>query len=134
MQQTVHSLLDAPVGGISRLEVLSGPTGRRSWPDEVKARIVAESLRPGARVGDVARRHDLAPQHLTAWRRAAREGRLVLPAGAGAPAFVPLVVEEEPGTGNATVEIEAGGVLVRLPSESAAGRIAAIVAALARAL
>lgn len=95
---------------------------------------MAESLQPGARVGDVARRHGLAPQHLTSWRRAAREGRLVLPAGAGAPAFVPLVVEEESGPGNAAVEIETGGVLVRLPADSAAVRIAAVAAALARAL
>ncbi|MDB5661563.1 MAG: transposase, partial [Cypionkella sp.] len=39
--------------GVSRIEVLDGPTGRRRWPDEVKARIVAESLVPGARVCDV---------------------------------------------------------------------------------
>lgn len=55
------------------MEVLSGPTGRRRWPDEVKARIVAESFLPGARVGDVV------PSQLTTWRRLAREGRLALP-------------------------------------------------------
>lgn len=127
-------MLDAPLGGVSRLEVLSGPTGRRSWPEEVKARIVAESLQPGTRVGDVARRHGLAPQHLTAWRRAAREGRLVLSGDKGSPAFVPLLLDEPPGPDAAAVEIVAGGVLVRLPADSAAGRIAAVAAALARAL
>ena len=39
---------------VSRSEVLDKPTGRRRWPDDVKARIVAESLMPGARVCDMA--------------------------------------------------------------------------------
>ncbi|MCB0078960.1 MAG: transposase [Anaerolineales bacterium] len=32
---------------IDRMEFLSCPTGRRRWTDEFKARVVAESLRPG---------------------------------------------------------------------------------------
>jgi len=42
-------------------EFLIGPAvvldakGRRWWPDEVKARIVAETLEPGATVNAVAR-------------------------------------------------------------------------------
>lgn len=42
--------------GAFRIEVLDGPTGRRRWPDDLKARIVAESFQPGARVCDVAAR------------------------------------------------------------------------------
>lgn len=40
--------MDAP------MELLTNSAGRRrnrQWPDEVKARIVAETLRPGATVG-----------------------------------------------------------------------------------
>lgn len=44
-------------GGPLRYLVIPGPTGRRRWPDEVKARIVAESLAPGARIGDLARQY-----------------------------------------------------------------------------
>jgi len=51
----------------SRLEVLEGPTGRRDWPDDVKGRIVAETLKPGARVVDVARRHGM-PSGSSAWK------------------------------------------------------------------
>lgn len=53
-------------------------SGQRVWPLEVKGRIVGESLRPGARVCDVARQYGLRAQQLTVWRRAARSGRLVL--------------------------------------------------------
>ncbi len=43
--------------------------GKRLWSEEVKARIVAESLQPGARVVDVAARYDILPGHLSDWRR-----------------------------------------------------------------
>ena len=51
------------------LEVFEGPTGRRSWPEDVKGRIVAESFEPGARVADVARRHGMGAQHLSVARQ-----------------------------------------------------------------
>jgi len=78
--------------GVSRVEVLDGPTGRRRWPDDVKARIVAESLQPGARVCDVAATYGSIARHLSQWRGSARQGKLVLPCADG-PAFVPLMVE-----------------------------------------
>lgn len=64
------------------IEVVQRTRGYRRWREEVKARIVAESFQPGARVADVARRHDLAAHQLSDWRPQAREGRLVLPADA----------------------------------------------------
>ena len=45
----------------STLEVLTTRRGRREahrhWPDDVKARIVSESLRPGVTVNEGAERH-----------------------------------------------------------------------------
>jgi transposase-like protein len=58
---------------------------------EAKGRIVAESYAPGAIVSQVARRHDISPQHLFAWRKAARGGALSLPAEGRHGSSPPLV-------------------------------------------
>jgi transposase len=134
--------------GAERLEVLEGPTGRRSWPDDVKARIVAESFQKGARVCDVARRNGVAPQHLSTWRRQARDGKLALNV-ADEASFATLVLDDEPcvsktkidttkaGIKNrnapAPIEIEVPGVIVRLPGDSSPKQIANIAAALRKA-
>lgn len=118
---------------VERLEVISGPTGRRTWSDAVKARIVAESFAPGARVVDVARQHGVTPQQVTTWRRLARQGGLALLAESSL-GFAALVLDEPaappPGKAPAPIEIEAGGVVVRLAGDSPAARVAEIAAAL----
>lgn len=107
----------------------------RKWPDERKAEIVAETLRPGATVNGVAARHGLPANQLSAWRRMAREGKLVLPAPEDAVEFVSLMVAppdpvaKPAATGN--VEIAVGAVTVRLEPGAAPERIAAVVRALA---
>ncbi|MCA6111551.1 transposase [Bradyrhizobium cenepequi] len=62
-----------PVVEASQLRV------RWRWSGEVKGRIVAESFVPGAIVSGIARRHDLSPRHLSAWRKAIRDEVLKLP-------------------------------------------------------
>ncbi len=112
--------------------------GYRRWPDHVKARIVAETLLPGATVNDVARKYDLLPNHLSAWRRMAKDGCLVLPAPEATEDFAPLVVfDVEPPSASASpepaqgaIEIVSGSVSVRLDGVTPAGRIAEIVRAL----
>ena len=63
-----------------------GAVRRQRWSEEIKGRIVAESFAPGSVVSDVARRHGLSPQHLSAWRCATRAGLLKLPADVEMPA------------------------------------------------
>ncbi|MBB4245543.1 transposase-like protein [Rhizobium tropici] len=66
-------------GFVGRYEVVEPRRGNRRSPDDVKARIVAESLEPGVRVVDVARRHGVIANQLSDWRRQARDCILILP-------------------------------------------------------
>ncbi|TFV45349.1 transposase [Bradyrhizobium niftali] len=61
---------------MTTVTVLSGPERRRRWTTAEKLRIVEESLAPGASVVEVARRHDVHRNLVTAWRRQARTGIL----------------------------------------------------------
>ncbi len=50
-------------GYAGRIEVVTGPSGRRRWPEHVKAAMVLETFRDGVSVADVARKHGVsAPQ------------------------------------------------------------------------
>src|ERR1700693_5247716 len=64
---------DDAKGGFRRVEVLTGPGRRRRWSADEKARIVAETLLPGARVSEVARRWQVCSQQVFGWRRAMRQ-------------------------------------------------------------
>jgi transposase len=103
-----------------RIDIRTGIGRRRRWSDEAKGGVVAESYEPGAVVSEVARRHDITPQHLFAWRKAARAGRLVLPAE-DSPMFVPVVTGPgDPGMAGAvkrcagSIVIEIAGAAVRV--------------------
>jgi transposase len=88
---------------------------RRRWRADEKGRIVAESYEAGAIVSEVARRHDITPQQLFAWRKAARTSHLTLPAQE-APMVVPAmtVTPEDVATNMAgSIVIEIGGVTIR---------------------
>src|ERR1700719_4099987 len=91
---------------LRRFEVITGTGRRRNWPPDVQARIVAESLAPGARVSDVAGRHEIRPQQLFGWRRETRTGQLPV-AGEEGTAFVPVVASppSAPGAAGARARI-----------------------------
>ena len=120
-------------------------SGQRRWPDEVKAQAVAETLRPGARVNEVAARFGIQPNQLSAWRRMAKDGDLVLPADerdGDETVFAPLVLcDAEPLSaevdGSAAdkpvageVRISVGDVALHLDANTPVVRIAEIVRAL----
>ena len=128
--------VDPEVREVRRLEVINGALGRRRWDGEAKARIVAESLAPGVVVSAVARRHDLRPQQLFAWRRQARQGRLALPAED--LAFVPVVAAAEAPPASARpaglIGIALGTMIVRVPPEVDGRLLAKVLRAVQAAL
>ncbi len=76
------------------VEIITGRDRRRRWGSEEKLRIVGETHERGARVSEVAARHDVYPSLLHYWRRQVREGRLV---AAPPTRFVPVrLTEPEP--------------------------------------
>ena len=71
--------LDGSTGvGVSRLEVIDGPSGRLRRIKAQWARIAAESMMPGVQVADVARRHGTTRWQIYHWRKQMRAGNLVL--------------------------------------------------------
>lgn len=109
----------------------------RHWPDEVKAKIVSESLQPGTTVNEVAQRYGLRANSLSTWRTMARRGKLVLPAPDDAVEFAAVIVDppvsEPPFKTISRPEIALGPVTIRLEVGASVGRIAAIARALAAA-
>jgi transposase len=100
-----------------RVEIRTGVGRRRRWSKEEKGRIVAESYGPGAVVSEVARRYEISPQHLFAWRKAARTGLLALRGEEGS-LFVPVITSGdsstragEPGESQ-LIKIEIAGAVV----------------------
>ena len=130
---------DDAKAGYRRVEVLTGPGRRRRWSAAEKARIVAETLVPGAGVSAVARRWQLCPQQVFAWRREAKAAAEMPPerADRGMPAFVPIVapaVSAAPAgaaaAAAAVIEIELAGAVVRVGS----GLDGAVLSAVLRAV
>ena len=58
-----------------RVEVLGGVERRRRWSHDEKMRIVEETLAPGAKVTEVARRNGVAASVVFTWRGADRRER-----------------------------------------------------------
>jgi len=112
--------------GPQRMEVIPAGRERRSWAPEAKARIIAESMQVRANVAEIARRNDMLPQQLYAWRREARERM----ESGEETAFVPAVVEEPAKAPScAEIRINVRGMTIRVPDGVSADHIERVLLA-----
>ncbi|MBX5204689.1 transposase [Rhizobium sp. NZLR1] len=113
----------------------AGRKSQRHWPDEAKAQIVSETLRPGVMVSEVAERYGLRANRISTWRTMARQGKLVLPAPEDAVEFAAVIVDppalESLDKEACRPEIVIGSVTIRLEEGASAARIAAVARACA---
>lgn len=133
-----------PEATVRRVEVITGTGRRRRFSADDKARLVEETLAPGAVVSEVARRHGLTPQQVFTWRRQARQAALTN-AEMETPQFVLAVIEAslptrvtqrgrkrsrrvEPICG--IIEVEIDGMTVRIGRGAEAKTVAAVLGAL----
>ena len=111
-----------------RVKLLTGPVRRRRWSAEEKARIVEETLAPGARVAEVARRWQVCSQQVFGWRRAACRAVTTVARTKtirSSPAdFVPIVADVTPPApvqratpaAAPAIEVKLAGAVVRVVS------------------
>ena len=134
--------LDGSTDGFAgRLEVIEGRTGRRVRSPEERARIAAESLVPGAKVADVARRYGVTRWQIYDWRRKLRAGELAVPEEVmSEPAFATLVLEtalpEAPQSQRSSraaaadaIEVLVAGVTVRVGPDVGEAQLVRVIRA-----
>jgi transposase len=119
--------------------VLSSPERRRRWTAAEKLRLVAESSASGLSIAEFARRHDVHPNLVHAWRRQAKTGELSV-APDGEARFTPVAVATEDSAAFPTRNDDDGGSIVevvlrngrvlRLSDRMAAARAASLADAL----
>lgn len=127
---------------VRRLELFTGAGRRRTWSDEAKAAIVAESDERGTSISAVARRYGLSASQLFTWRRLAHQaGRhddqrplqfvpAVLSLGRQEPASAETASALREERGCHGIEVEIAGATVRIAQGASAAQIAAVIRAL----
>lgn len=102
---------------------------RRRWSAEAKARLIEASLEPGANVSALAREAGLSPSQLFGWRRKA------LRSGAAQPRedIKRLGFVEITPAASAAVEIDLGGVVIRVGAGISQEQLQKIIRAVRKA-
>lgn len=118
--------------------VLTGVERRRRWSISEKQQLVAESVSCELSVAELARRHDVHPNLLHAWRRQAKTGALSRPPEGGvclvpvklaAPSAAPGPVEDA-ASGPIIEVVLRNGRRLGVPERAAPQRVAQLADAL----
>ena len=99
----------------------------RDWSDDEKARLVAETLLPGANVSGIARSAGVDPSQLYGWRRKALSSGAVAPQ-TGATGSEVRFARVEP-VASPVVEIVIGDILVRAGGDVSPEHLAKVLRA-----
>jgi len=71
---------------MAKVEILTGAERQRRWSTELKLSILQEAFSADGSVSDVARRHDILPQQIYAWRKKFSPPKLT----PETPSFIPV--------------------------------------------
>ncbi|MHC2486217.1 IS66-like element accessory protein TnpA [Sinorhizobium meliloti] len=74
---------------MAKVEILTGAERQRRWSAEQKLSILQEAFNTDGSVSVVARRHDILPQQIYAWRKKFSPPKLEAPKSAS---FIPVSV------------------------------------------
>jgi len=102
--------------------------GSCGYSEQVKSRLVKESLVPGANVSAIARREKIPPWTLFGWRRnhlGSRKADRKLPAAVEGPLFARVDVPRPPRVG--MIEVQVGQVVVRAGADVDAEHLARLI-------
>lgn len=116
---------------MGQITVFSGPERRRRWSDDARSQILTEAFSSGARVAEVARRHDISTGLIYTWRRKFYAGPAepALP-DTPTPSFVEaLVARNEPAAPAILIDL-AGGRRIRIFASASPTVVAAALKAL----
>jgi transposase len=108
-----------------QVDVITGDKRHRRWTAEEKQSIVAAAFSPGVRPIDIARRANISSGQLYTWRKELAQ--------AGEVSFAPVVtVAEEPEYHQdpPAIELEYGGMRIRIAATTPPALVKAIVNAL----
>ena len=95
----------------TNLEAIRTPLRRgpyRHHLPEFKRSVVEETLRPGASVALIARKHGINANQVFHWRKLHREGQL----GDGSSAMLPVTIEQDATTDRSNSAQASGSILI----------------------
>ena len=115
---------------MGQVTVFSGPERRRRWSEDQRSRILSEAFTPGARVAEVARRHDISTGLIYTWRRKFYAARVEPLPDVPMPSFAEaLVTMDEPASAAIVVDL-VDGKRISIFASASANVVAAALKAL----